>query len=78
MDRATEIVNRAAELGSDLIVMGTHGRRGLNRVLSGSVAEEVMRRAARPVLTVKEADRPAKERPDASLGHGGAGDASKS
>ena len=37
----------------DLIVMGTHGRSGLSRVLAGSVAEEVLRKAACPVLVVK-------------------------
>lgn len=39
--------------GCDLIVMGTHGRRGLSRVRFGSVAEAVLRRATCPVLTVK-------------------------
>lgn len=38
---------------SDLIVMGTHGRRGISHVLAGSVAEAVLRRAPCPVLTVK-------------------------
>ena len=47
------ILARAEELGCDLIVMGTHGRTGLGRLLMGSVAEAVMRRAACPVLTVK-------------------------
>jgi nucleotide-binding universal stress UspA family protein len=36
----------------DLIVMGTHGRRGLNKMLLGSVAEDILRRAPCPVLTV--------------------------
>jgi nucleotide-binding universal stress UspA family protein len=43
----------AAEVGCDLIVLGTHGRTGLGRMLLGSVAEQVVRRAACPVLTVK-------------------------
>lgn len=43
----------AEELGVDLIVMGTHGRRGLSRVLLGSVAEYVVRVANVPVLTVR-------------------------
>jgi len=50
----------AAELGIDLIVMGTHGRRGVARVLLGSVAESVVRTACCPVLLVRpgtEADR---------------------
>jgi len=43
----------AAELGIDLIVMGTHGRRGVARVLLGSVAETVVRTACCPVLLVR-------------------------
>lgn len=39
----------------DLVVMGTHGRRGVRRLLLGSVAEEVVRRAPCPVLTVRGA-----------------------
>lgn len=50
---ASEIVRLAAERGCDLIVMGTHGRRGLGRLVMGSVAEQVMRKAPCPVLTVK-------------------------
>lgn len=50
---ATEIVRLAREQGADLIVMGTHGRGGLARVLVGSVAEAVMRHAPCPVLTVR-------------------------
>jgi nucleotide-binding universal stress UspA family protein len=50
---ATEIVRLATETNADLIVMGTHGRTGLPRLLMGSVAEEVMRRAPCPVVTVK-------------------------
>jgi nucleotide-binding universal stress UspA family protein len=43
---------KAAELaGADLIVVGTHGRRGLNRALVGSVAERVVRMADVPVLS---------------------------
>ena len=50
----TEGILRAAEpLGADMIVMGTHGRSGLNRLLLGSVAEKVMRQARVPVLTVR-------------------------
>jgi nucleotide-binding universal stress UspA family protein len=40
----------------DLIVMGTHGRRGLDRLMLGSTAEEVVRLAAAPVLTVRSAE----------------------
>lgn len=52
-DAATQIVRLAGEIPCDLIVMGTHGRTGLSRVLMGSVAEQVMRKAPCPVLTVK-------------------------
>ena len=50
---APEILRVADMIGADLIVMGTHGRRGLKRLLLGSVAEYVMERATCPVLTVK-------------------------
>jgi nucleotide-binding universal stress UspA family protein len=46
------IVRRAREGGADLIVIGSHGRRGLSRALLGSVAERVMRHAPCPVLVV--------------------------
>jgi nucleotide-binding universal stress UspA family protein len=52
-DPATEIIRFAAESGIDLIVMGTHGRTGLERLLLGSVAEKVMREAPCSVLVVK-------------------------
>ncbi len=42
----------AEERDVDLIVMGTHGRRGVERLVMGSVAQEVVRRAPQPVLTV--------------------------
>jgi len=41
-----------AETGADLVVMGTHGRSGLNRYLVGSVAERVLRTSSVPVLAV--------------------------
>ena len=47
------ILMAASEYGAGLIVMGTHGRGGLNRLLMGSVAERVVRQAAVPVLTVR-------------------------
>lgn len=47
----------AQELKADLIVMGTHGRTGLARLLMGSVAEQVVRKASCPVLTVKAPQR---------------------
>jgi nucleotide-binding universal stress UspA family protein len=49
---AEEIVRFAAERHYDLIVVGSHGRRGLRRLLLGSVAESVVRTARTPVLTV--------------------------
>lgn len=50
---AEAIVQYAADSGIDLIVIGTHGRRGANRLLMGSVAERVVRRSPCPVLTVR-------------------------
>jgi len=52
-DPATTIVERAANGGYDLLVLGTHGRTGLSHVLMGSVAEKVVRRAPCAVLTVR-------------------------
>jgi nucleotide-binding universal stress UspA family protein len=52
-DPASVILRTAEEVSCDLIVMGTHGRTGLRRLLMGSVAEQVVRRAPRPVITVK-------------------------
>jgi nucleotide-binding universal stress UspA family protein len=48
------IVKEAETRGADLIVMGTHGRRGMGHLLLGSVAERVVRLAPCPVLTVRE------------------------
>jgi nucleotide-binding universal stress UspA family protein len=50
-----EIVGAAAQFDVGLIVMGTHGRRGLPRAILGSVAEKVVRLSPVPVLTVHEA-----------------------
>jgi nucleotide-binding universal stress UspA family protein len=52
-DAAEEILSIACAEHADLIVMGTHGRTGLERLLMGSVAEQVVRQAACPVVTVK-------------------------
>jgi nucleotide-binding universal stress UspA family protein len=49
-----EIVALASDERADLIVIGTHGRGGINRALLGSVADRVIRLAACPVLTVRE------------------------
>jgi nucleotide-binding universal stress UspA family protein len=51
-----EIVRFSEENGADLVVMGTHGRTGLEHVLLGSVAERVVRMATMPVLTVRQQD----------------------
>src|SRR5947209_1624769 len=50
---AAEIVRYARDAGMDLIVMGTHGRTGMERLLMGSVAEKVLRDASCSVLVVK-------------------------
>lgn len=49
---AREILEQANRMTADLLVVGTHGRSGFERVLLGSVAEKVLRKAACPVLTV--------------------------
>ena len=67
---AREIVAYATRIGIDLIVMGAHGRTGLSRVLLGSVAEAVMRRAPCPVLVVpagRSGDRTAASGSDADV-----------
>lgn len=48
-----QIVKRCRELMADLVVLGTHGRTGLELVLVGSTAERVVRRSPVPVLTVR-------------------------
>ncbi len=62
-DPASEIAGLAEKESMELIVMGTHGRTGLMRLLMGSVAEVVVRQASCPVLTYKQ---PAAARPDGS------------
>jgi nucleotide-binding universal stress UspA family protein len=52
-DPATEILRMAKESHCDLILMGTHGRTGLGRLLMGSIAEQVVRKAPCPVLTLR-------------------------
>ncbi len=51
-DPSRVIVEQAVVSSADLIVMGTHGRSGFDRLLAGSVAEKVLRRAPCPVLTI--------------------------
>ncbi|QLH77603.1 universal stress protein [Halosimplex rubrum] len=55
-DPAKAIVEYADEGEFDAIAMGTHGRRGLSRLVFGSVARYVVRRTTRPVLTARETD----------------------
>jgi len=52
-DTEEVILRVASEERADLLVLGTHGRTGLGRLLMGSVAERILRRAQCPVLTVK-------------------------
>jgi nucleotide-binding universal stress UspA family protein len=47
------IIQTAEDLHVDLIIMATHGRRGLPRLFLGSVAEHVLRASDRPVLTIR-------------------------
>ncbi len=52
-----EVLAAAARGGHDLLVVGSHGRKGLRRLLLGSVAERIVRRAGLPVCVVKEGPR---------------------
>ena len=51
-DVSEEIIRHAEESGMDLIIMGTHGYKGLEKVMFGSVAEKVVRSSPCPVLTI--------------------------
>jgi nucleotide-binding universal stress UspA family protein len=53
-DVIASILNAQSKHESDLLVMATHGRRGLARMFLGSVAEAVVRKASCPVLTIRE------------------------
>jgi nucleotide-binding universal stress UspA family protein len=67
-DPAQEIINYAREANIDLIVLGTHGRTGKDRLLMGSVAEKVMRDGPCSVLVVKLPKRKTSTvQPDAEL-----------
>jgi len=48
-----KLVELGREVGAELIVIGSHGRKGFERLLLGSVAERVLRHADRPVLVIK-------------------------
>jgi len=52
-DPGVEVLQLAKRLRADLIVMATHGRKGLRHIVLGSVAERVVREAPCPVLTIK-------------------------
>jgi nucleotide-binding universal stress UspA family protein len=54
-DVVTQILEEASTWPADVVVMGTHGERGFQRLLLGSVTEKVLRQAARPVMTVPPA-----------------------
>ena len=49
---AESVLDHAQRLGVDLIVIGTHGRQGLKRLLVGSVAQEIVKRSVVPVIVV--------------------------
>jgi nucleotide-binding universal stress UspA family protein len=51
-----EIIRKADETGASLIVLGTHGRTGLDHLIFGSTAERVVRGASCPVLTIRLPD----------------------
>jgi nucleotide-binding universal stress UspA family protein len=51
-DVAEQITEYAGELAADMIVMGTHGYKGLEKIMFGSVADKVVRSAPCPVLTI--------------------------
>ncbi|MEO6746689.1 MAG: universal stress protein [Caldimonas sp.] len=48
------VMEQVAEWGADLVVIGTHGRRGVRRMMLGSDAEQILRTAQVPVLLVRE------------------------
>jgi nucleotide-binding universal stress UspA family protein len=52
-DPVETILDYAESIGADLVVMGTHGRRGLDRYLLGSTTERVVRLSSVPVLTIR-------------------------
>ena len=51
-----EILAAADKYNADIIVMGTHGRKGIDRILFGSVAEKVVTQSKIPVLTIRPAN----------------------
>ena len=57
-DAAKAIVQTSSDLGCDLIIMGSHGRLGLGKLINGSVADVVIRHSALPVMTIAPARDP--------------------
>ena len=53
-DAVEAVISYARDVNADLIVMATHGRGGISHVLMGSVAEQIVRKAPCPVLTLKQ------------------------
>jgi nucleotide-binding universal stress UspA family protein len=53
---AEEILSMVESSGADLIIMGTHGRKGIDRILFGSVAEKIVKSSNVPVMTVRPAN----------------------
>lgn len=72
---ARQIVNYAIENDCDLIVMGTHGRSGVDRLLLGSVAERVVRTSDVPVLTVRVGEIDEETRPETTESNSGSDEA---
>ena len=66
-DPAVEICRIAAEEGAELIVLGTHGRTGILRLLMGSVAESILRHAPCPVLVYRQPEKLAAPNPVAAV-----------
>ncbi|MBL1211876.1 MAG: universal stress protein [Ignavibacteriae bacterium] len=58
ISEAPAILEYASDIDADLIIMGTHGRRGVKHLFLGSVAEEVVRQADMPVFTIRELEKP--------------------
>lgn len=56
-DAPEDILTFAEKNGMDLIIIGTHGRKGLDRVLLGSVADHVIKNASVPVVTIRSTGR---------------------
>ncbi len=63
-DVAEEILRYAAETGCSLIVMGTHGYKGLERIMFGSVADKVVKSSCCPVLTINPYQEECEEQAD--------------